>query len=450
MTCKGLKTNIHTFLAGEGCHSSCEKCGSCICRFCRLGQLCLECAQDSIFGPNLTNHAQPESIMRQALGLKGVAIPQKAAYVDVLQLYEQEQEGVYDLFENELDNVKSPMLPSKSLLPSAGQFEIVKPTIMVGNLCDVILDSSIELNVGLEFLNILTSIAYVEHRPAGKKISYEYIVAKTIVEMANNSRVHEGHRLCYRAVRHAEDTGNPDILIAKMVLAKHNGRLCIIITSDILASMRAIQYKGATAFESSNIIATTCRCKAGGDNEEVGGMRGDKKVVCTHTIARLVQLSHLFYRDDRKMTKSLLCALHSRLRKEGEKEWENQLSNVEKRQFFNNVSTLIRITGSQPPIGNMGIRTTMDLLANYSVTTDTAQMGPAGKACIRDLGLLREKLPNFCTPLISAEQLFKQEQLVQEEGDGETKPIKNIPLGTCRPGEYAQNQVAVEAVAVFF
>jgi len=201
------------------------------------------------------------------LGLKGVAIPhQKAAYVAYYSYMSK------NCFENELDNVKSPVLPSKSLLPSAGQFEIVKPTIMVGNLCDVILDSSIELNVGLEFLNILTSIAYVEPRPAGKKISYEYIVAKTIVEMANNSRVHEGHRLCYRAVRHAEDTGNPDILNGKMVLAKHNGRLCIIITSDILASMRAIQYKGATAFESSNIIATTCRCKAGGDNKEVGGM----------------------------------------------------------------------------------------------------------------------------------------------------------------------------------
>src|SRR6056300_539029 len=98
-----------------GGHSACDKCGSCICRFCRLGQLCLECAQDSIFGPNLTNHAQPESIMRKALGLKGVAIPhQKAAYVAYYSYMSK------NCFENELDNVKSPVLPSKSLLPSAG------------------------------------------------------------------------------------------------------------------------------------------------------------------------------------------------------------------------------------------------------------------------------------------------------------------------------------------
>ena len=54
----------------------------------------------------------------------------------------------------------------------------------------------------------------------GQKLSYKNVLPSNIIAMANDSWViHTGERLCTRGLRHALDSGTPDILVGMISLA---------------------------------------------------------------------------------------------------------------------------------------------------------------------------------------------------------------------------------------
>ena len=84
------------------------------------------------------------------------------------------------------------------------------------------------------------------------------MLPSNIVDRASDSRVHTGERLCKRGLRHTLDNGTNDILLANVTLAKQNGKSCVIIDNDILASMKSIRYVGPLAFNDTDLLATSC------------------------------------------------------------------------------------------------------------------------------------------------------------------------------------------------
>lgn len=112
--------------------------------------------------------------------------------------------------------------------------------------------------------------------------------------MANNSRAHAGERLCKRGLRHALDSGATDTLRGNIALAKHSRRARIVVDNDIIASMKKTRRLGASAFNDAGLLATSCGCRAGCQNESFDKL-GESRVACAHAFGRLAQTSQLLF-----------------------------------------------------------------------------------------------------------------------------------------------------------
>ena len=359
--------------------------------------VCLECMQGVVVGGD----CKDEQEMREFLATKGIEIPVKATYMEVLSIFEDAESGMYGHFDDDIEKVKFPRLQTGALHPSQPDFDRIK-TVLVQDLCDLITDEDIPLEAAVGLVHILASLTDVNPREKGEKMSYKCVLPSNIIEMANNSRVHTGERLCERGLRHALDKGTPDILCGKITLAKQNETLCIIIENEILASMKKIKYFGSTAFSLEELLATSCHCRAGCTNKSATKL-GESRVACTHSFARMVQASQLLYRQSGAMTRLVLVSLRSRIRKEGA---DIELDADLMQHLKDDIILLIKATGKCPPVLTAST-SVLGLLNEFAASTDTAKLSP-GEAKLRDLGLLRDKV-SYDSPMAKAEKLIKGE-----------------------------------------
>ena len=105
--------------------------------------------------------------------------------------------------------------------------------------------------------------------------------------------------------------------------------------------------------------------------------------MCTHAIARLVQLSQVLFRENGALTVWILISLQSRLQKES---YQDILSESIQKQLINAIIQLIKVTGTYSPFYNAGT-SIFELLQAYAATTDQEKLLPR-KANARDLVLL--------------------------------------------------------------
>ena len=404
--------------------------------------LCLECMQSVLVGGD----GRDEDEMRKFLACKGVHPPVSATYMDVLALFEDAESGAFDHFEDEIKSVKFPMLQTAALHPSQPDFERIK-MVSVSDLCDIITDEDVPLDVAITLIRIFASLTKVQPRKKGQKMSYHYVIPTNIIVMANNSRVHTGERLLTRGLRHALDSGTRDILNGKITVAKQNGQVCMIVDNKILASMKSVHYSGSSAFNGEQLLATSCGCRAGCINRSVNDL-GKSRVACTHSIARAIEVSQLFYRQNGAMTRQLLISLRSRIRKEG---YDVCLDAAQMRRLKDDIILLIKATGNQPPILNAQT-SLLHLLNEFAASTDKAKVSP-GEPRLRDLGLLREKV-SYDSPIAKAEKLLMNASPMAvdstDSSDLDPLAIPNIPEGSATVKEYVNDRIASDGMSLCF
>jgi hypothetical protein len=76
---------------------------------------CFECMCGALCG---MTEQEDESDMRAFLKEKGHTVPATASYVEVLLLFEKEEAGELDIFENDIRNVKYPSTSTNVSTPS--------------------------------------------------------------------------------------------------------------------------------------------------------------------------------------------------------------------------------------------------------------------------------------------------------------------------------------------
>ena len=83
---------------------------------------------------------------------------------------------------------------------------------------------------------------------------------------------------------------------AKFIFAYFQGDPCLVVLDHkVKASMRNDEYCVECAFTLEHFVASTCECKAGFRNESLHKL-GMQRVLCTHGLVPLVQLSLLFFK----------------------------------------------------------------------------------------------------------------------------------------------------------
>jgi hypothetical protein len=483
-TCKGC-TGPHPFLDAEGVRV-CAVCNETLCRFCFLNEknvipdgddrvLCLECMRDRVLG----GRQEDEQDMRAFLRKKSVPVPVSASYLEVLSLYDDAVSGAFDHFENDIKKVKYPILPTSALHVSQPEFDRIH-TVKVERLQDLIMDEKVPLDDAIGLIRVLAAYTRVPARRKGEKLSYKHVLPSNIVDIASHCRVHTGERLCWRGLQHALDAGTPDILVGDVTLAKYDGRTCIIINNEILASMKSILYRGESAFNETELLATSCPCRAGCKNESLDRL-GASRVACTHAVARLVEGSQLLFRQEGAMSHHLLINLRSRLRKEGA---VDTLRAEVTRQLKDDIISLIKATGQRPPM-LASSTSLLELLDEFAASTDKPRPSP-GEPKTRDLGLLREKAI-YISPALQADRMIpKLEQgggdssTAGDDADEDTQDpemgddpsgveamgveatpeqdtpsfddygIKNTPLGTATHKEFSRGKLAMSGVSLCF
>lgn len=443
--CKGCSGTSHPFLEAEGTYT-CEGCDECLCRFCYMTEakiavldgdrlLCFECMRGALCG---MTEQEDESEMRAFLKEKGHTVPATASYVEVLSLFEKEEAGELDIFEDDIRKVKYPLLPTSALHPSQSDLERVKEA-PVHQIETLIVDESIPMEDVSGLIHILASLTKVKGRQKGNKLSFRDVLPSNVISMAENARVHTGGRLCKRALRHAMDKGTPDVLEASLTLAKCGDDVCIILAHKILASMKTVQYKSRSAITAMDFLAAECDCKAGDANEGVSNL-GANKIICTHCMTEPVQLSQLMFRG---FSKHVLACLRRRLRRESVKDALDRESTM---QLQDDIIRLVKASGQQAPL-LLWNTTPLEMLENYAESTSRTKMSP-GEPNVRDLGLLREKV-KYCRPEVKAEKLMKGEYEMEAVA-GETTAdatIPNIPKGTITQDEYKAVLLAMNGLS---
>jgi hypothetical protein len=165
-------------------------------------------------------------------------------------------------------NVKYPVLPTSALYVSQPDFNRVH-MVKVERLQDLILDEKVPLDNAIGSIGVLAAYTRVPARRKGERLSYKHVLPSNIVNITSGSCVHTGEQLCWRGLQHALDAGTPDILVGDVNLAKYDGRTCAIINNEILASMKSILYCGKSAFNETELLATSCPCRAGCKNKSL-------------------------------------------------------------------------------------------------------------------------------------------------------------------------------------
>jgi hypothetical protein len=286
----------------------------------------------------------------------------------VLSLFEKAVAGEFDMFDDDIRKVKFPVLPTSVLHPSQVNFERIKVD-PVQEIEQLFLDDNLPIHMVVDLLHILASLTRVGmgERPIGKKLSYKHVLPSNIIGMAENACVHTGECLCKHGLCHALDAGGPDILSAKLTLAKHKSNVCMIIAHKVLASMKMILYAATSAITATEFLAAECNCKAGCKNQSSSDL-GQHRIICTHSITVPVQLSLLMFRG---MAELVPVYFHRHMRREN----VDDLDEHHQRQVRNDILLLIKATGMRPPLLDANA-TILDLLMNYAETTGRAKISP--------------------------------------------------------------------------
>lgn len=148
------------------------------------------------------------------------------------------------------------------------------------------------------------------------------------------------------------------------------------------------------------------------------------------------------------MTKHILIDLRSWLQKEAFD--HDSLGGVNVDRLVNDIIKTIKSTDVQMS-GYNSSSSVYDLLENFAASTDKERI-KAGKANIRNIGLIRKKVP-YVSPVAAAEKRVKKDMVedmdLKSSEEDEWFNIKNILEGTATKEEYERNTISDDTLTLF-
>ena len=292
--------------------------------------------------------------------------------------------------------------------------------------------------------------------------------------MANNSRVHEGERLCKRGIRHAMDKASPAMLEPTVSLCTYNNNnnnnnnndednTVIRIKNKVKPSMKPVLYETDVCFDNDSLIVCSCTCKAGCRTISSHCL-GTERNFCTHGASILAGLTLLLFDG---LAEHLLVELRARLSS------DEELGSLLDRQHIFLLMTACGKRNSDLLIKNGGA-SIFKCLEKFSVGTDLSKSCQRiqARTTPREYCLLRNfKLKN---PLTAAAKIITSgldnkdnnddNEDINDDDDidddvtdtinNETQqPLYEIDInegiGTIEKGEYKNIQYSIEGLNQF-
>ena len=364
-TCHGFPgSDSHSFITEEGVFK-CSICQQEHCRFCICSSgLCVSCSFDRLSGCQID---KTQEQMKEHLIAKKHVLPANITYRDLVGIYLDELDASLSCFEKAMDEVTNPLLPTDSLKQenlnskeSRLQFIAQAPTKDVSSFLNM---DSISISQKVQFIEILAELTRFSVREKGV-LKSEHVIPRCVLGMINKSRIHDGGQLKARAIHHTMDIQTPKLLDATISLATLDGKSLCITTSGhkVKASMKPNLHHVITAFNSQDLVACSCDCKAGCKTTT----HTSQRIVCTHSVTPMLQLSRLLFLG---MAEHILIELRTLLEKDDftSSHSTNRLGREESKAFKRNVKTLLAAADKPghptPLIGTQSVTSMLDSFA---------------------------------------------------------------------------------------
>lgn len=287
--CVGPGVGTHLFLLGEG-YTECELCSRFLCVYCRFEfeehKYCVDCYQTK---QGIADDVDPISAedMLAELAEHGMQLNTTDPIETIVGLYNSTINNnlnvVYD--RDGLENrIKYPIETSNYLdnLPLITTFDFDNGGIFLN-------DNRLSDINRVELMQLFSELLIV-----GKSRNEIYdddtynLLPDIIVNFAEQSRVHSGYRLLKRALRHALDFETFNINSGLGSVVSYKQTTGLMVQQKVKASMRANIYETQVLFTKDELVACSCTCQSGSQNNQ--------RVVCVHILPIIYKITLLLYR----------------------------------------------------------------------------------------------------------------------------------------------------------
>ena len=293
-TCNGYGSGEHVFMAEEG-KGKCSTCDNTYCRLCVVdvnkrentrrkknneGLLpvtnrCLHCIGGSV---NESSAVVTQiSAMREALVAEGVHGISKATDGEIMDLHDNiVDKKEIDAHSHLIENIPFPELRNFAMIDGT-----LAPIIRF-DMCNgaaFLLSEDLSVDQVISIVDLFASlVVYSDADTPGLK-PYEDALPKMLLKFCDGSRVDDGQRLAFRAIRHANDPNADSAFNARCELSEKDGEMVMTMHHNMYASFKSERYETSVAFRKDAIVACKCGCPAGAELREKHDKHVDVHVV---------------------------------------------------------------------------------------------------------------------------------------------------------------------------
>ena len=325
--CKGCYADgsaRHKFLKAE-MHMACTDCSATFCQFCcqqsdgnKNEYRCFGChvLEDLLPGENLNNLLSVAQMRKELKDKYNFDKVEDLSATEVQEIWDAH--SLHHAIEELSDNIEFPLYPSASIETEDKWTELCEVDLSFGG--SFIVDPDIDQQYIPGILDLLAS--FVKFDDSNKKQTTWQkdgpvfaAIPKMFIEFARKCRVDIGYRMLRRCVRHVFDSRTESLDNKRVKLILHEGEVGIAIQTEIPASMKADKYAGSTVLTKDKLLACSCGCKSGGQDNQ--------RVACVHVFPRAFLLSVLLAQDLAEHILLELSSLMSSPDIELQSEWDS-------------------------------------------------------------------------------------------------------------------------------
>jgi hypothetical protein len=309
-TCNGYGSGEHAFVAEEG-KGKCSTCDKTYCRLCVVDvnkrennrrkknnedllpvtNRCLHCIGGTIDESSAA--VTQISAMREALLEAGVHGISKATDGEIMDMHD----GIID--KKEIDAHSD--LIEKIQFPELSNFAMTDGTlapIIRFDMCNgaaFLLSDELSTEQVISTVDLFASLVVYSAADTPGLKPYEDALPQMLLKFCDGSRVDDGQRLAFRAIRHANDPNADSAFNARCELSEHNGEMVTVMHHNMYASFKSERYETSVAFRKDAIVACKCGCPAGAELREKHDRHVDVHVVPVMYLLALLLFDGLAY-----------------------------------------------------------------------------------------------------------------------------------------------------------
>lgn len=294
LTCHGYGSGEHIFLAEEG-KGACSDCDNTYCRLCTVDVnkrennrrkknkedllpvklRCLHCIGGSV--DEAATVTTQISEMKEALLAAGIHAISKATDGEIMDMHDAiVDKKEIDAHSDLIDQIQFPELSNFAMTDGT-----LSPIIRF-DMCNgaaFLLSEDLSMDQVIGVIDLFASLVVYSDADAPGLKPYEDALPQTLLKFCNGSRVDDGQRLAFRAIRHSNDPNADSAFNARCELSEKDGEMVMTMHHNMYASFKSERYETSVAFRKDAIVACKCGCPAGAELREKHDQHVDVHVV---------------------------------------------------------------------------------------------------------------------------------------------------------------------------